>query len=148
LGGGYQEQELKNLSKILGLGERVKFTGWISPEDLPNFLRMADIYVSTSLSDGGIASSTAEAMATGLPVVITDVADNEKWVQDGKNGFLFPVKNPELLAKKVLYLLNNKNKRKEFGQKNIKIIKEKNDYYGEMQKMEGLYQKLVKNNKN
>ena len=42
----------------------------------------SDIYVSTSLSDGGLAASTAEAMACELPVIITNFGVNSKWISE------------------------------------------------------------------
>jgi glycosyltransferase involved in cell wall biosynthesis len=106
-----------------------------------------DVYVSTSLSDAGIAASTAEAMACGLPVIVTDVADNRDWVEDGDNGFVIPVKSPKLLAEKIIYLLKNENIRKKFGKSGRKIIEERNNYYKEMEKMENIYEKLMERHK-
>jgi len=103
-----------------------------------------DVYVSTSLSDAGIAASTAEAMACRLPVVVTDVADNKKWVDNGVNGFVVPIKDPKSLAEKIIYLLQNENIRKKFGKINRKIIEEKNNYYKEMKKMEDIYKRLTR----
>jgi len=117
--------------------------GLVLNDDLPGYLRLADIYVSTSLSDGGIASSTAEAMACGLPVVITNTGDNREWVKDEENGFLIPVKNPEILAEKIIYLLGNKDVCKKLGHNGREIIIKRNNYYKEMAKMEGIYYKLV-----
>jgi len=143
-GRGSQEEEFKKLSEQLGVKDSIQFLGWASNEELPKYLRTADVYVSTSLSDGGIASSTAEAMACGLPVVITDVADNKRWVEDGGNGFLIPTKDSRLLAQKIIYLLRNENIRRKFGDRNRRIIEERNDYYKEMAKMEEIYLNLIK----
>ena len=145
IGKGSQGQELKNLSKTLGIENKIQFLGQIPNDELPKYLRIADVYVSTSLSDGGIAASTAEAMACGLPVVITNVADNKEWVANGENGFLIPVKNPHLLAERIIYLLKNENSGKKFGELNRGIIKERNDYYKEMAKMGEIYRELIVN---
>jgi glycosyltransferase involved in cell wall biosynthesis len=142
-GTGSQEKQLKNLSRTLKIDEKVEFIGWVSNDSLPDYLRTSDIYVSTSLSDGGIASSTAEAMACGLPIVITDFGDNRKWIEDGENGFIVPTKNPEFLAKKIIYLLKNEDVRKKIGEQGRKTIKERNDYRVEMSKMEEIYKELA-----
>jgi glycosyltransferase involved in cell wall biosynthesis len=83
-------------------------------------------------------------MACGLPVVITDFGDNRKWVEDGVSGFIVPLKDPESLAEKIIYLLKNEDVRKEFGTRNRKIIEERNNYYKEMEKMENIYIELIK----
>ena len=146
-GEGFQENELKNLAKELNVSGSIKFVGFIPNEELPDYLRTADVYVSTSLSDAGIAASTAEAMTCGLPVVITDTGENRKWVKNGENGFIIPIKNPEILAEKIIYLLKNEDISKKFGERNRKIIEERNDYCKEMAKMEEIYYSLLKNKK-
>ncbi|VUT27998.1 MAG: Trehalose synthase [Candidatus Syntrophoarchaeum sp. GoM_oil] len=142
-GKGSEEVRLKDLAKSLGILDSVKFVGLIPNNELPQYLSSMDIYVSTSLSDAGLAASTAEAMACGLPVVITDFGDNRKWVEDGVNGFTVPLKDPKSLAEKIIYLLKNPALRSEFGKRNRRIIEERNNYYKEMEKMERIYTELV-----
>jgi glycosyltransferase involved in cell wall biosynthesis len=60
----------------LNVDDFVQFLGRIPHEAMPDLLTQADIYVSTSLSDAGISASTAEAMACGLPVIVTDTGEN------------------------------------------------------------------------
>ncbi len=143
-GRGSEEKKLKVLARKLNVFEKIRFVGFIDNEKLPSYLRISDIYVSTSLSDGGIASSTAEAMACGLPAIISDVADNKEWVKNGENGFLFSPKDYKELAKKIIYLLKNENERRKMGKVARKVIEEKNNYYKEMKKMEETYFSLIK----
>ena len=143
-GKGSEEEKLKNLAKDLNILESIRFPGFISNADLPRYLKTSDVYVSTSLSDAGLSSSTAEAMASGLPVIITDIGENEKWVKDGENGFIVPVKDPKTLAGKIIYLLKNYEIRKKFGGINRKIIEERNNYHKEMGKMEEIYKELIR----
>jgi len=146
-GKGSEEKRLMELAKSLGVSGNVKFIGFIQNEQIPQYLNTVDIYVSTSLSDAGIAASTAEAMACELPAIVTDVADNKNWVEDGLNGFVVPVKDPKSLAEKIIYLLQNEDIRKKFGNLNTKIIEKRNNYYREMQKMEGIYKNLIRRHK-
>lgn len=143
-GKGPEEDSLKKLAKSLGILNSARFVGWIPNDRLPRYLASSDIYVSTSLSDSGLAVSTAEAMACELPVVITDIGDNRRWVEDGKNGFIVPVKDSKSLAKKIIYLLENEDVRTRLGKASRKIIEEKLNYRKEMEKMEKLYEGLVK----
>jgi len=142
-GVGSQAVKLKELAKSLGVSESVKFAGWIPNDELPNYLTSADIFVSTSLSDAGLAASTAEAMACGLPVIITDFGDNRKWVEDGVNGFIVPMRDPHALASRIVYLLQNENERKKFGHVCRQIIEERNNWEKEMKKMGTLYEELI-----
>ena len=144
VGKGSQELFLKNMAENLNVSNKVTFLGSIPSEEIADYLASADIYVSTSLSDAGLAASTAEAMACGLPVIITDFGDNNRWVKDGVNGFLFECNNPKSLAEKIIYLLNNKEERMSFGEVNLVTIKKRLNYWIEMAKMENLYEVLSK----
>lgn len=145
-GNGSERKNLENLAISLGVFDSIRFVGTLSEDDLPNYLSASDIYVSTALSDGGLSASTAEAMACGLPSVITDFGDNGKWVDDGINGFLFPLRDYQTLATKIIQLLNDEELRGEFGRVSREIIVEKNDWKKEMGKMEELYKGLVRKN--
>lgn len=145
VGDGSQKPALIQLAKSGNILKAIRFIGKISSDLMPAYLNLADVYVSTALSDSGLAASTAEAMVCGLPVVVTNTGDNLRWIQNEKNGFVVPVKNPQKLAKNIIYLLNNKNLREAIGVNNVKVIKKRNNYYQEMHKIEILYQKLTKN---
>ncbi|WP_067052229.1 glycosyltransferase [Methanofollis ethanolicus] len=140
----YQKAYLMNLAKSLNVFDSIKFVGLIKHEDLPLYLSSSDIYVSTSLSDGGTAVSNIEGMACGLPPVVTNVGDNHRWVEDGVNGFLVPPKNPYYLAEKIIYLLKNISVRKKFGDLSRKIVEANANYYSEMEKMNTIYHALSK----
>lgn len=143
-GRGSQEVELKELARSLGILESIRFAGFIANEKISQYLASSDIYVSTSSSDAGLSAATAEAMACGLPVVVTDFGDNRRWVRNGENGFVVPLKEPKALAEKIIYLLKNEDVRMEFGKKNREIIEEKNDYSKEMEKMERIYEETIR----
>jgi len=140
---GSQEAHLKELAKSLDILDSIKFVGMIKHDELPKYLASSDVYVSTSLSDG-IALSTMEAMACELTPVITGVGDNKNWVRDGQNGFVVSTKDPKSLAEKIIYLLENEDVRKRFGEVSRKIIEEKGDYYREMEKMKELYEEMAR----
>lgn len=143
VGRGSEQKRLRQLAKSLDVADNVNFTGFVPNEQIPQYLANADIYVSTSLSDAGIAASTAEAMACELPVIVTDVADNRKWIDDGVNGFVVPIRDPQSLAEKIVYLLQNAKARNQFGTVNREIIEKRNNYHKEMKKMEDIYEELV-----
>jgi glycosyltransferase involved in cell wall biosynthesis len=142
-GEGSQRDYLKELAESLGVAQSIRFVGSIPHDNLPVYLASSDIYVSTSLSDCGISISTLEAMACGLVPVVTDVADNKKWIKDGENGFVVPVKDPKSVADKIIYLLENKEIKTKFAKINRKIVEEKQNYEKEMEKMEKLYRMSI-----
>lgn len=142
-GRGSQEAKLKELAKSLEVSDSIRFVGLVPNDEIPEYLASSDIYVSTSLSDAGLAASTGEAMACKIPVIITDFGANREWVEDGIDGFIVPLKDPRSLAKKIILLLRNEDMRMEFGKRSRKIIKERLDHHKEIEKMEKLYRRLV-----
>jgi len=142
VGKGSLKENLVSLASHLGVSHAVNFVGFIQNEQLPQTLCSMDVYVSTSLSDAGIAASTAEAMACELPVVVTDSGENDKWIIDGENGFLVPISCPERLAERLIELLNNESLRSKFGKAGRNTIRKRNDYKIEMSKMDNLYHKV------
>lgn len=146
VGKGSEEGRLKALAESLNVSENIRFLGSISNDDLLQCLISADVYVSTSLSDAGLSSSTAEAMACGLSVVITDSGENKLWVKDGENGFIVRVKDPVGLGEKIVCLLKNDGLRARLGMLGRKTIVEKSSYYVEMGKMEEMCKALTKSN--
>jgi len=143
-GKGYEEERMQALSDQLGIRQSIHFCGWIPHESLPPYLASSDIYVSASLSDGGVAVSSLEAMASGLPVVVTDIGDNRLWIKNNENGFIVPVREPGLMAEKIVCLVRNPDLRRACGRVNRGLVEEKQDYYKEMEKVHVLYTDLVK----
>lgn len=117
----------KSLARRLGIGQQVKFLGWVDNNLLPAILNAADVYVSTSFSDGSSAS-LMEAMACGLPVVVTKIPANREWVIDGNNGFLVPPGNSTELANAVVRLLQNDQMRTHMRTVNLKLARKKADW--------------------
>jgi len=86
------------------------------PSDaVASILTAADIYVCSSIAEAS-PISVWEAMSMAKPIVSTDVGDVAKFVKNGKNGFVVPIKDSTALAEKVSILIENKELRRKFGQ--------------------------------
>lgn len=106
LGDGPLRSELEQVVRQLGITERVSFLGF--RDDVPAILKACDVYVHSTTSDGfGIAA--CEAMATGLPVLASDVPGLAQVVEGA--GILFPVGNAEILARELNLLAGSSEKR-------------------------------------
>lgn len=86
VGDGPEGPTLRALAKELGIGERIRFVGELSPSDLAAELRRHSIYVSATATDG-VSASLLEAMACGLFPVVVQNRSNEAWV-GGDQGVL------------------------------------------------------------
>jgi len=79
LGNGPLAPTLRKIFQRGGVQALVHFPGQIPQEKLPDFYRAANLYISTSHSDG-TSISLLEALACGLPVLITDIPGNQEWI--------------------------------------------------------------------
>lgn len=142
IGSGSLEHRLRSLVADKCLDSYVTFVGSVPNEEMPAYLNAADVYVSTSLSDG-TSSSLLEAMACSLPVVVTEIAANKEWVIDGHNGLFVHLRNSNEIATKVMTLLKDSNLRNLMGSNNLAIARDKADWEKNVDKLEAIYKLLV-----
>lgn len=113
---GHQKPELmKELEKLIvitGTGNNIHFTGFES--DAPKFLGQLDIFLLSSKAEG-FSISTIEAMATGLPVVVTRCGGPEEIVTHQQTGLIAEKESPEALADQVISLVRDKGLQRELG---------------------------------
>ena len=142
VGAGRLEQEYRKLVSSLGLDDVVHFAGWVNEIQMAEYLNASDIYVSTSLSDG-TSCSLLEAMACGLPVVVSDVPANLEWVKDGDNGYIVPRKDKNQLIEAFIALSNDIQLQERMGGHNLQIARERADWDKNFSKLEDVYNRLV-----
>jgi len=140
--GPLTEKYLKKVNK-LKIEEYVKFIPWIDNEKLPLYLSNSDINVSASLSDGS-SLCLMEALACGLPSIVSDIKSNRIWIKNGYNGYLCKVKNSRDISEKILCLINNKKKFSKMKTKAINTSKKEADWNKNFSKLEKTYQILLK----
>lgn len=117
-----------------GIDGYVYFAGHVENGALAAFLNAADIYVSSSLSDG-TPLSLLEAMACRLPVVVTDVPAVMEWVRDGYNGYVVPRRDSGALATKIIALLRNDVLREGMAENNHMMALERIDIERNFEKL-------------
>lgn len=100
-GTGSLAPKVRRVFERAGLLDRVYLPGAVAYDDLPSYYRAADVYVSASLSDGS-SVSLMEALACGLPVLVSAIPGNREWVQAGVQGWLFPPKDEIALSSAML----------------------------------------------
>ena len=115
----------------------------VSNEKVALYLNNSDVYISASLSDG-TSVSMLEAMACKLPVIVTDLPSSKEWIKNGFNGFLPGKKNILELAKSILTLILDDEKRDMMAQRNLDIVKEKADWQEHIITLEEEYRKNIK----
>jgi len=121
VGEGPERGFLEGLVKKLGVSESVIFTGRLEHSEIPLFLAACDLFVLPSLSEG-FSNATLEAMASGKPVIGTNIHGTIDQIRDGINGYLIESKNSYELADRVMRLLSDPEKREAMGKEGRKIV--------------------------
>jgi len=99
VGDGPEHAMLRALVSELGLVEHCRFTG--ARDDVPQWLQALDLLCLPSLAEG-ISNAILEAMASGVPVVATDVGGNRELIRHGETGWLVPSGDAGALAARLL----------------------------------------------
>jgi len=137
--------ELKKLAESLGIGEKIIFTGPVSEGELVASYFASDLFALPSEHEGfGIV--VIEAMATGLPVVVSDRGSLPYIVENGKNGFVVPFGNVRELGRKLELILKNEKMRKEISKEN-KLKAMKYDWGDIVNKYENIYKKVLRSSR-
>jgi glycosyltransferase involved in cell wall biosynthesis len=103
---GEDEIKLRALAEEYGVRDRVKFLGLVDQKDLPVLLRVSDIFIRASRSEG-FGISFIEAMASGLPVIATPVGGIPDFIDDKETGIFACPDNPKSVAEAINELVEH-----------------------------------------
>lgn len=120
-GQGAKKEELIKLSKELNLQEKVEFLGY--RQDVKEILKASDIFCFPSKQEG-LPVALMEAMASGLPVICSDIRGNKDLIEDKKGGYLLKSYDVDEYSIKIQELIENKVLREEMGNFNLEKIKD------------------------
>jgi glycosyltransferase involved in cell wall biosynthesis len=114
VGGGRREEEVRQMAESIGLAGVVHFLG--QRQDVADLLQAMDIFVLPSYSEG-VSLALLEAMAAGLPVIVSRVGSNPEVVTDVETGLIIPARDAEALAESLAKLLADPALAKQMGAK-------------------------------
>jgi glycosyltransferase involved in cell wall biosynthesis len=143
LNGGSQGAAIRQILQSGGVLERVYFGGQVSQTDLPNWYHRADLYISPSHVDGS-SVSLMEALACGLPCLVSDIPANKEWVSEGENGWLFEDGNADMLAEKILLAIKNRKSFAKIGNASRATAEERADWKKNAMKLMQTYETILK----
>ena len=104
IGDGEKRQEFEDLARTFGVDAQIRWMGWIQYRQLGAFFQLSDVFVFPTFEDcWGMA--VLEAMTFGKPVLCSTGANSCELVHEGRNGYLFPVNDPEALAAAMTKLI-------------------------------------------
>ena len=136
VGDGTCRESLWTLAKRLRVTEQFSFLG--HRDDVPAILAQADVFVLPSRSEA-FPNSIIEAMASGLPVVASNVGGIPELVEDGRTGHLVPPGDPKALAAALTRLLDDPRRSAEFGAAGRRKIEQNYSFDRMIEQMETLY---------
>ncbi|MEL7266227.1 MAG: glycosyltransferase [Planctomycetota bacterium] len=132
-GNGDQREELDALHEELQLGDDVEFLGFVSNEQLGQEYSRCDVWVNPSVIDSwgdteGLGVGSIEAYSYRKPVIASAVGGIPDTVVDGKTGYLVPEKNVEVLADRILELVQSPEKAQQMGDAGYAFAKKTFDW--------------------
>jgi glycosyltransferase involved in cell wall biosynthesis len=142
LGGGSQGHLLRKIFESGGVLDRVAFAGQISQTDLPDWYHRADLYISPSHVDGS-SVSLMEALACGLPCLVSDIPANKEWVVEDENGWLFRDGDANHLAEKILAAISQREKLPEIGISSRRSAEMRADWKKNAETLMNVYRSLT-----
>ena len=121
IGYGVEEQNIRSWIKEFDVEKYINI--YIRPDNVQEIVRDADIYLSTSLFEG-TSNSIMEALNWSLPVVATNVGDNDHLVINGVNGMLHSIGDAKNIAKSIAILIKNNELRNKYGLESNRNLRE------------------------
>jgi glycosyltransferase involved in cell wall biosynthesis len=107
-GAGQLQDKIEEYLDEKNLNDKVKLTGWVPHDELPDYLNELKLVVLPSYTEG-LPNIMLEAMACGTPVLATPVGAIPDVIKDGKTGFILENNSPECIAKNILNVLTYPN---------------------------------------
>jgi glycosyltransferase involved in cell wall biosynthesis len=127
LGGGSQGGVLRQILMNSGVIDQVHFGGHVAQKDLPSWYHQADLYISPSHVDGS-SVSLMEALACGLPCLVSDIPANKEWVRNDENGWLFRDGDVDDLAAKILQAVKKRGTLAQIGRNSRSVAEARADW--------------------
>jgi glycosyltransferase involved in cell wall biosynthesis len=141
VGEGPQRKNLERRIKQMGLRESVLMTGYRT--DVPAILSITDVSCLVSDSAEGVPQAVTQSLAMGKATVGTNVGGIPELIVDGVTGFLIPPKDPDILAERILALLDDPAKARAMGQAGRRLIEQRFTSENMVEQLERLYQEIL-----
>ncbi|MDO4284058.1 MAG: glycosyltransferase family 4 protein [Eubacteriales bacterium] len=134
---------VQNLLRQRGQEEAVLFPGWIRGQEKDRALRESAVFLLPSYHEA-MPMSVLEAMGYGLPIVSTNVGGIPRLVEEGRNGFLLAPGDTAGMAKALVCLLNEEERRERYGKESLRLVREKFGLEEHISRLEKIYGRVLK----
>jgi glycosyltransferase involved in cell wall biosynthesis len=141
IGSGMGHDYLVDTALRLGVDDRITFTGELSEIEVTETLKLHDVFILVSSSEG-MSIVLLKAMALGLPVIVTPAGANREIVESAQNGFLVEIGNVGQLTAAILSLAADPELRRRMGEKSKIFCKQNFSREAVWPKLETVYKRF------
>jgi len=142
-GDGNHRWYCEQLSRKLGLADRVRFMGYVPPAELQKYYADASLAVVSSVWPEPFGAVGLEAMRHGLPVVAFAAGGISEWLVDGQNGFLVPWMDRKQFAARINQLLTDKSRGRELGARGRQLLRDKFNFDQYISGLEAMFARMT-----
>ena len=142
IGTGEEEGALKNFCHELDLDHYVTFAGHVDNQKIATVYQKIDVLVVPSVWPENSPVTITEAMASGIPVIASDIGGIPELVEDGVTGFLVPVRDSHAMAERIARLLERPQLKQDMGQAALARIQPYR-LQNQVEQIVGIYQEVV-----
>jgi hypothetical protein len=143
IGDGPERGALEMLVRDLDLSRNITFLGSVPYEEIPFYLKKADVFVRASRSEG-MGNSFAEALSVGVPIIGTPVGGITDIIKNNETGMFCRVDDPEDLAKKILQLFRDGDLVAQLKEKGRRLVEERFSWDRIAQSYGLLFEKIMR----
>lgn len=142
VGKGKREAELRRLAGTLGIGNSVIFTGF-APDPAPYF-RLFSVNVNCSVGTETSCLAISEGYSAGIPAIVSDFGGNPDMVENGKTGFVVPMRDSAAFAEKILLLRDHPELLRSMSENARARYRQKYTASGMTRALEAVYEELLR----
>ena len=147
VGGGPDNDKLRQLVSKLGLGDKVIFTGRVPHAEITRYYSLVDIFVyprlHMRLTDLVTPLKPLEAMAQGKLVLASDVGGHQELIRDSENGRLFRAGDEASLAAAAIEMLANPQASEQIRQKGLEYVEKERNWAVSVANYQAIYEQLL-----
>jgi len=143
VGEGYMEKFLRVMIKSLGLERNIKLLGYVPEDILPYLYSVSDVFVFPSLLCESFGITLLEAMASGTPIVASNVGGVPEIIEDEVTGLLVKRGDDKELAEHIIKLLVDRRLANEIARNSLQVVKERYSWPVIVDRIEELYEKVA-----
>lgn len=148
VGDGPMREELEARAAALGLGERVRFEGFVPAETLAAYFAGCDLFILPAIFDSkgdteGLGVVLVEALSDARPVIASRAGGIVDVIKDGETGYLIPPADADALATAIVRVMENPEEARRLGEQGRAYVEREFSWPVIIERLRSLYQRVV-----